>query len=799
MTTVTTNHWVVPVSGMTCAACVNRLERALKKQDSVVAANVNLALETLDVKLTDSASADDLESWVQKVGFELGHQQESMTLDNVTCASCVNKIEKQLKKMPGVTEASVNLATSKLSVSFIQGVVALGDIQSKLSAMNYPVLQTDQSDDSGMPKGSITFWHVLAGILLSLPMVLAMIGQVAGLPWKIEPWLQFVLATPVQFWLGWRFYVGAYRSVSQGAANMDVLVALGTSAAYFFSLFLWLQQGASHLYFEASSVVITLVLFGKWLEHRAKSMTSESIRALMKLQPAQAQLWRDNELVSVPVADLKVGDEVQVQPGELVAADGIVIQGETQIDEAMLTGESLPVAKLPDDAVMAGTQNLDGSVRVRIHRSPDNFRLKQIVQLIEQAQMNKPPVQLLVDKISSIFVPVVIVIAVITFLIQFYFNGLDLALIAAVSVLVIACPCALGLATPTAIIAATGVGARRGILIRDIEALEQLAHADTFIFDKTGTLTHGQPEVVNLDILNDQYEQLRHWIKAIQQQSQHPLAEAVVRSLDDVSVDLQVDNFTNISGQGVTATLNGHKIAMGNVRLMKSEGCEPDSDQQQSEFSQIWVSVDQQLTARIDLQDQPRTESASLIDWLKHRRLNVWMLSGDHQQAAEKIAEQVGIDQVMASLLPDHKLQAIEQLKKKSHKTCMIGDGINDAPALAAAHASIAMGNGTDVAMNTAGITLMRPSLNLIAEAVLLGRKTVNKIRQNLFWAFIYNVIGIPLAAFGLLSPVVAGAAMAFSSVSVVTSSLLLLKWTPHTGLDNSGLDNRVAEAEKDI
>jgi len=786
MTTANTNHWVVPVSGMTCAACVNRLERALKKQDSVVEASVNLALETLDVKLNDTANAADLESWVKKVGFELGHQQESMTVDNVTCASCVNKIERQLTKMPGVAEASVNLATSKLSVSFIQGVVSLGDIQSKLVDMNYPVLQTDQNDDDGMPKSSIALWHVLLGVLLSLPMVIAMIGQLMDLAWKIEPWIQFVLATPVQFYLGWRFYVGAYRSVSQGAANMDVLVALGTSAAYFFSVFLWLQQGVSHLYFEASAVVITLVLFGKWLEHRAKSMTSESIRALMKLQPAQAQLWQDNELVSVPVVDLKIGDEVQIQPGDLVAADGIVIRGETQIDEAMLTGESLPVSKMAEDAVMAGTQNIDGSIRVRIHRSPDNFRLKQIVKLIEHAQMNKPPVQLLVDKISSIFVPVVVAIAVLTFLIQYYFNGLDFALIAAVSVLVIACPCALGLATPTAIIAATGVGARRGILIRDIESLEQLAHADTFIFDKTGTLTHGQPEVVSLEVMDSQYEPLLDWIKAIQQQSQHPLAEAVVRYLDTSSSALQVEEFTNVSGQGVTARIAGHRIAMGNVRLMTSEGSVPASDQQQSEYSQIWVAVDQKLVARIDLQDQLRTESQSLISWLKKRNLNLWMLSGDHQQAADKIGEQVGIDQVMASLLPDHKLQAIEQLKKKSHKTCMIGDGINDAPALAVAHSSIAMGNGTDVAMNTAGITLMRPSLSLVAEAVLLGHKTVNKIRQNLFWAFIYNVIGIPLAAFGLLSPVVAGAAMAFSSVSVVTSSLLLLKWTPNTGLETN-------------
>jgi len=573
---------------------------------------------------------------------------------------------------------------------------------------------------------------------------------------------------------------------------MDVLVAMGTTAAYTYSIYLWLIADVMHVYFEASAVVITLVLLGKWLENRAKAMTSEAIRSLMRLQPSQARVWRGTELETTDVDQLKIGDEIQVQPGETVAVDGIIVTGETDLDEAMLTGESTAVHKQSGDTVLAGTHNIDGSIRVRIHRSPAEFRLKQIVSMVENAQLKKAPVQYLVDKISAIFVPVVIGIAVLTFAIQWWLSGFDFALMAAISVLVIACPCALGLATPTAIIAASGVGARRGILIRDIEQLEHLAQAKTVVFDKTGTLTTGTPRVLTADYWTEDVTPLLSRIKGIQMLSQHPLAAAVVAWLPDSKAESAVTQFRNITGKGVTAKVGDSTYFMGSESLMAEHELRlPDADsyQEQDEGSVIWVAEAGRIVARLVLVDTVRSEAKSLIQWFQKKDFGVWMLSGDQQATADRIGSGLGITQVVGNLLPDHKLQAIEQLKKKHKGVIMVGDGINDAPALAGADVSIAMGTGTDVAMNTAGITLMRPSLILIAEAYQLSRKTVLKIRQNLFWAFIYNLIGIPLAAMGLLSPIIAGAAMAFSSVSVVASSLLLLRWKPNTRAIRGSID----------
>lgn len=780
MTTQHETHWVIPVTGLTCASCVTRLEKSLKRRPSVERANVNLALETLDIVLASESDALQLPQWVEASGFGLEHQQVTFNIQNITCASCISRIEKSLLKMPGVVSASGNLATTQVQVTWVPGLTSLNAIKSRLAQINYPVIEETETEDSN-PKTAHPLTHVLFGAALSLPMVITMIADLLGQSWMLPTAIQWVLATPIQFWLGARFYHGAFHALKNGSANMDVLVSMGTTAAYFYSLYLWLAVGSSHVYFEASAVVITLVLLGQWLEGRAKNTAGNAIRKLMNLQPPNAQKWVDDQLVTTAVTDLVIGDEIQIQPGDTLPADGVIVDGTSTIDESMLTGESLPIEKTIHDGVFAGTLNANGSIRLRVHSSPDQFRLKQIVQSVNDAQMNKPDIQKMVDKIAAVFVPVVILIALITFVLQWWLVSFDQAMMAAVSVLVIACPCALGLATPTAIMAASGVGARRGILIRDINQLEVLAQTDSLVFDKTGTLTEGAPSVVHVEVWHADASFQAH-IKAIQQKSQHPLAAAMVQYLADVPATTERFKFTNHSGQGVEAKSDHDRYLIGNERLLNNHHIQIDSEhltQSKSHYSRVWVAKNDEICARFDITDPVRHDSLATIRALKSLNMNIWMLSGDHQEAAESIAHSLGIDNVMANLLPEHKAQAIEQLKKKHRSVVMVGDGINDAPALTAATASIAIGSGTDIAMDAAGITLMRPEIQLILEAIQLAKKTRRKIQQNLFWAFIYNCIGLPLAALGLLSPIIAGAAMAFSSVSVVTSSILLLRWNP--------------------
>ncbi|WP_196159319.1 heavy metal translocating P-type ATPase [Reinekea sp. G2M2-21] len=787
MTTANNPHVVLPVTGLTCASCVTRLEKAMNKHDGVVRANVNLALETLDLSVDEATNLADIPQWVSAAGFGLETQEVTVTVDNITCASCVNRIEKVLGKMPGIEQASVNLATSQLKVTWYAGLTTLSQIKHRLADINYPVVETENETQTTAASANTLLTHSLIGLALSLPMVVTMFAGLFGADWMLPSWVQFILTTPVQFWLGYRFYVGAYHSLKNKSANMDVLVAMGTSAAYFYSLYLWLVLGSSHLYFEAAAVVVSLVMLGKWMEERAKNITSDAIRKLMNLQPPTAQKWQGDDLVKTDVNDLVLGDELQIQPGDTVPADGVIVSGSSAIDEAMLTGESIPVTKTTGDTVLAGTKNTNGSIRLKVHSSPDQFRLKQIVQLVNDAQMQKPDIQKLVDKISSVFVPVVIAIALVAFVLQWWFISLDAAFVASVSVLVIACPCALGLATPTAIMAASGVGARRGVLIRNINQLQILANANAVVFDKTGTLTQGTPKVAALQTWIDD-DSLLPWVKQVQRQSQHPLASAMVEHLAEVRADDNDAEFENLSGRGVVSKRGDQRLLIGNERLLTEYELSIPDDYHSSlaASSTVWVALNDRLAARFDITDPIRNDAKDTIRWLNKAGLNSWMLSGDHQNAAEAVAQELGISDLMANLLPEHKAQAITQLKKKSNGVIMVGDGINDAPALAAADASIAMGSGTDVAMESAGITLMRSDIGLITEAIQIARKTQRKIKQNLFWAFIYNCVGIPLAAFGLLSPVVAGAAMAFSSVSVVTSSILLLRWNPTSIKENS-------------
>ncbi|TCS37122.1 heavy metal translocating P-type ATPase [Reinekea marinisedimentorum] len=775
------SHVIIPVNGLTCAACVNRLEKSLSKRPGVEQASVNLALETLDLRVDSNRQLAEVAQWIEQAGFSTETSRAQMNVANVTCAACTARIEKALRRMPGVVSVSANPATSQIQVEWTEGVCSQAQIQERLAAINYPVVKASSAEKTHQDSHTQLLQQALIGLALSLPMVIGMVASMIGLPWMLPGWLQFALTTPVQFWLGARFYKGAYHALKNGGANMDVLVALGTSAAYGYSLYLWLVVGSHHLYFEAAAVVISLVMLGKWMEARAKNMAGDAIHQLMALQPPVAQQWQAGQLIETPVSQLAVGDEIQIQPGDTVPADGIIISGTTAVNESMLTGESLPVSKAAEDTVLAGTRNMDGSVRVRVHKSPEHFRLKQIVSLVNNAQMQKPEIQKQVDKISAVFVPVVVAIAVLTFALQSWLVSFDAAVVAAVSVLVIACPCALGLATPTAIMAATGVGARRGVLVRDINQLHLLQRAGTIAFDKTGTLTVGTPQVQNLENWSAT-PALLALVKQAQQQSQHPLARAMVESLKDADASSDEMTFENVSGRGVIASTLQHRLIIGNQRLFSEQGLTlepPHFEHLAGDATPVWVAMDDQLMARFDISDAIRAESAGLIQWLKQRNWAIWLLTGDRKSVADSVQQTLALDHQMAELLPEHKSQAVIQLQKKASPVVMVGDGINDAPALAQADVSIAMGSGADVAMETAGITLMRPDINLVAEAIQIAQKTQQKIYQNLFWAFIYNCIGIPLAAFGLLSPIVAGAAMAFSSVSVVSSSVLLLRWNP--------------------
>ncbi|AJQ92332.1 heavy metal translocating P-type ATPase [Gynuella sunshinyii] len=783
MTTDSMNHWIVPISGLSCASCVNRLEKVLSKHPEVHQAKVNLALESLDIELTSTASGAQLREWVQDAGFDVPVSTEMYELENVHCAACVNKIEKQLGKLPGVQRAQVNLVKSQLQIEYVAALTSDQTIRQRLAALNYPVKDAPV-ETATAPQANRPLLHFWVGAVLSLPLVLAMIFDWLGIPVGVPHAVQWLLATPIQFWVGARFYRGAWANLKHASANMDTLVVLGTSAAYFYSLYLWLFTSSSHLYFEASAVVITLVVLGKLLEHRAKNRTGDAIRALMDLQPVRASVWRDGELVEMAVADLHIGDEIQIQPGANVPADGVIISGESDLNEAMLTGESRAVFKRSDDTVMAGTRNETGSLRVRMTTDPQQFRIRQIIQLVESAQMNKPEVQKQVDVVAYYFVPAVMLVALLAFVLQWWLNDFGSALIAAVSVLVIACPCALGLAIPTAIIAATGVAARHGVLVRNLDQLQQLVSAKTFVFDKTGTLTEGEPKVVKIHEFAESPADWRGQVKSIQQQSQHPLARAMVESLTDCSTGPAPEKVTNVAGKGVVAEYAGKQFLLGNEALLEANGIGIDEAHKLSvdqEATQVWVVMDNRLTACFELEDEPREDARQVIAQLKRAGITTWMLSGDHRQAAEKAAAALGLDEVAGGLQPDHKHEMVSKLRQKHGPVVMVGDGINDAPALAAADASIAMGSGTDIAKDSAGIVLMRSDLTLILVAMDIARLTRRKISQNLFWAFFYNVVGIPLAAFGLLSPVIAGAAMAFSSVSVVTSSLMLLRWRAKT------------------
>ena len=783
----------LPIDGMTCASCAGRVEKSLAKVPGVRSVSVNLATEQARIE-APAESLPALVEAVQQAGYSVPAHSLELDISGMTCASCAGRVEKALAKVPGVKSVSVNLATERAHVELL-GQVDPGLLINAVTQAGYgaSLHQSEKTtEDDQQKRLHRERWALTLAIVLALPLVLPMLLAPFGIHWMLPAWAQFVLATPVQFVLGARFYVAAWKAVKAGAGNMDLLVALGTSAGYGLSLYEWAiaEPGTMpHLYFEASAVVIALVLLGKYLESRAKRQTASAIRALEALRPERALRMVDGQEQDVAISDLRLNDLVLVKPGERFPVDGEVVEGQSHADEALISGESLPVPKQPGDKVTGGAINGEGRLIIKTLALGTETVLARIIRLVEDAQSAKAPIQKLVDKVSQVFVPVVLLIALATLLGWWLYGApIETALINAVAVLVIACPCALGLATPTAIMAGTGVAARHGILIKDAEALERAHEVSAVVFDKTGTLTSGTPQIAHFSALDGDEAHLLQAAGALQRGSEHPLAKAVLDACAARSLNVpDVIDSQSLTGRGIAGTLEGRRLALGNRRLLEETGLNPGS---LAESAQAWETEGRTLSWLIEQSPQPQVlglfafgdtlkpGALSAIEQLNARHISSHLLTGDNRGSAKVVAEALGITDVHAEVLPADKAATVAELKKTG-VVAMVGDGINDAPALAAADIGIAMGGGTDVAMHAAGITLMRGDPRLVPAALEISRKTYAKIRQNLFWAFIYNVIGIPLAAFGFLNPVLAGAAMAFSSVSVVSNALLLKFWKP--------------------
>ena len=803
---------VVPVQGMTCASCVAHVEKALARVAGVERVAVNLATESAAVE-GHALDPQALARAVDAAGYSVPTQSLRLEIDGMSCATCVARLESALRAVPGVMRADVNLASESANVELISGAASARDLLAAVTAAGYSAAMPSQSVAAPVDRTAGLRRDALLALALALPLLIGSHVSVLGVDWAMPAWLQWLLATPVQFWCARRFYVAAAKALRAGTGNMDLLVSLGTLAAYGLSLYLWLEGGtahgtthAPHLYFEAAAVVIALVLLGKWLEARAKHQTSEAIRLLAALRPTTAQVMRGDHVVEVPIEDLRLGDIVVIRGGDRVPADGLIRAGSSSIDESMLTGESLPVDKSIGDRVSAGSINGPGRLEVETRAVGAETLLARIIRLVEDAQSAKPPIQRLVDRVASVFVPIVLLIAAFTVAGWMYSGAsLETALINAVSVLVIACPCALGLATPAAIIAGTGVAARHGILIKDAQALELARRIQTVAFDKTGTLTLGKPRVVVVEhhSLFDPKEVLA-LAEAANAGSNHPLADAVRGAFEHEGkrhpemLRRKALEHRVLPGRGVASRLvdESHpggqvELAFGNRRLMDEWTVdigvlEARATHYEAEGRTVsWLAqrtpAGSQLIGLIAFGDEPKAGAQAAIEGLSRLGIETTMISGDSDGAARHIAQQLGLTHYEANVLPRDKVKRIEALRKSGRVVAMVGDGINDAPALAAADVGIAMGSGTDIAMHAAGVTLLRSDPRLVSTAIEISRATVRKIRQNLFWAFIYNIVGIPLAALGVLTPVFAGAAMALSSVSVVSNALLLKRFRART------------------
>jgi Cu+-exporting ATPase len=787
----------LPVAGMTCAACGARIERVLRGQPGVVDAAVNLAAETVTVRAPIAAPR----AWAEAIagaGYSVPTGVLDLAIEGMTCASCALRVERALAAVPAVSEAVVNLAGDSARVRVV------GDPSATLPALLQAVRSagyaarprrpdaaaTTPADDPIVVRLRAERRRVILALALAAPLVLPMLAAPFGVLAMPPAWLQFVLATPVQFVLGARFHRAGWAALRAGSGNMDLLVAIGTTAAW-----LWLTASdghAPHLYFEASAVVIALVMLGKHLEARAKRRTTDAIRGLQALRPETARRLTDGREETVALSDVVVGDLLVVLPGERIPLDGTVRDGVTEVDAALLTGESLPVAKGVGDRVVGGSVNGSARITLQVGAVGTETVLARIVRAVEHAQAAKAPVQRLVDRVSAVFVPAVLAIAALTWAAWIAAGaGVEAATVTAVAVLVIACPCALGLATPAAVMAGTGVAARHGVLIRDAEALELAHRIRTVAFDKTGTLTGGRPVLTDLvpgaGVTADACLAVA---AGLQSGSEHPLARAVATAAAERGLDAPAAQAVRaLPGRGVTGRVAGRTVRIGSARWAQELGvatgtlAEPAAVLQASGRTVSWVLEGDDGAVRalglLAFGDTPRPGAREAVARLAAMGVRSVMVSGDNRGAAEAVARAVGIDEVMAEVLPADKAAAIAELRRRGGTVAMVGDGVNDAPALAAADVGIAMGTGTDVAMASAGITLMRADPVLVPEAIEISARTFAKIRQNLFWAFAYNVVGIPLAAAGLLSPVLAAAAMAMSSVSVVANALLLNRWRP--------------------
>jgi len=783
------------VTGMTCAACANRIEKVLNKMDGVNA-NVNLTLEKATIQYDPSRyDISDFKSKIEKLGFGIVTEKVKIDIDGMTCAACASRIEKSLNRLNGITSVHVNLATNSAVIEYNEGIVTVHDILEKIKKLGYKgeIHKGNQHDTVKREEAANSRKRQLVlSILLSFPLLYSMIGHIpfdlgVSVPHILmNPWVQLLLATPIQFYIGGPFYVGAYRALRNKSANMDVLIALGTSAAYFYSLYEAVKTvGTPHyiprLYFETSAILITLVLLGKYLEVIAKGRTTEAISRLMSLQAKEATVIRHGKEIKVPLEEVAIGDTVVVRPGEKIPVDGVVISGASSVDESMLTGESIPVDKKEEDTVIGATINKNGLLTIRAEKVGKDTALANIIRIVEEAQGSKAPIQRMADVISSVFVPIVVSIAIISFIAWYFFiapGELPSALEVAIAVLVIACPCALGLATPTSIMVGTGKGAERGILFKGGEHLEGAHKINIVLLDKTGTVTKGKPEVTDVVIFED--DMLSYAIAA-ESGSEHPLAQAIVEYGKSKGMFIKrLENFTAITGHGVEAKVEGKHILMGTRKLMTENAVDITAfEEETARFESqgktaMLVAIDRKMAGIIAVADTVKDHSKDAIQSLRNMGIDVHMVTGDNKRTAEAIAKLVNITQVHAEVLPEDKANIVTQFQEEGKRVAMVGDGINDAPALAKADIGMAIGTGTDVAIETADITLVGGDLGHIVKAIELSRKTMRNIRQNLFWALFYNTIGIPVAAAGLLEPWIAGAAMAFSSVSVVLNALRL-------------------------
>lgn len=797
------------ITGMTCSACAARIEKGLSRMDGVTHANVNLALEQATVGYDPNVSGiPQIEDKIRSLGFDTVKESVDFDISGMTCAACSSRIEKVLSRTPGITSVHVNLALETAHVEFTPGNINTREIMEKISNIGYKASLKENRKDHVDPRGQEIVnkrrkWIISA--ILSFPLLWAMAGHFSFTGWiptpeiLMNPWFQLALATPVQFIIGWQFYVGAYKAIRNGSANMDVLVVLGTSAAYFYSLYLTIDslsmKGMNHtveMYYETSAVLITLILVGKWFEAVAKGRSSDAIKSLMGLQAKTALVIRNGQEMNIGADEVIPGDIVLVKPGTKVPVDGEVVEGSSSVDESMLTGESIPVEKKPGDSVIGATLNKNGMLRIKASKVGRDTALAQIIRVVEEAQGSKAPIQRIADVISGIFVPIVVGIAVITFLVWYFWAApgeFADALEKAIAVLVIACPCALGLATPTSIMAGSGRAAELGILFKGGEHLEAAQGIKIVVLDKTGTVTNGKPVLTDIVTTNGTAVQsnegeenlLLSMTAAAEKLSEHPLAEAIVAGAVERGLDLPAaEQFENVPGRGITAVVSGQQIMVGTRRMMEDNNLDISKwnstmrKLEEAGKTAMLIALEGEVAGIVAVADTIKPTSKAAVAALHEMGIEVVMITGDNKITAEAIAKQAGIRTVLAEVLPEGKAEEVRKLQRNGTKVAMVGDGINDAPALATADTGMAIGTGTDVAIEAADITLMRGDLKSIPDAIMMSRKTMRNIKQNLFWALAYNTIGIPIAALGFLAPWLAGAAMAFSSVSVVLNALRL-------------------------